>query len=280
MTENNMFSVQDMRLVITGAGGVIGSTIAVALARAGARLCILDFNGEKLRIAEEKIKVHGRNHVAYPCNVFDTKALESIRTEVIRQFGRIDGLLNIAGGASKGASTKTEFCTGETAVEDTFFGMNLSDFQNTADLNFMGSVIPCQVFGEAMMRQQSGNIINISSMGAIRPLTKSPAYCAGKAAITNFTLWLAVHLSKSNIRVNAIAPGFFLTDQNRFLLVDEKSGEFTRRGVRIIDHTPLGKLGNPEDLVSTVFWLLSGSSSFVTGAVIPVDGGFSAYSGV
>jgi NAD(P)-dependent dehydrogenase (short-subunit alcohol dehydrogenase family) len=218
--------------------------------------------------------------LAYPCNVFDTKALEDIRAEVIRLFGGIDGLLNIAGGASKGASTKTEFSTGETALEDTFFGMNLPDFQNTADLNFMGSVIPCKVFGEEMARQQSGNIINISSMGAIRPLTKSPAYCAGKAAITNFTLWLAVHLSKSNIRVNAIAPGFFLTDQNRFLLVDEASGEFTRRGMRIIEHTPLGKLGIPEDLISTVFWLLSGSSSFVTGAVIPVDGGFSAYSGV
>lgn len=275
-----MFSVRDKHIIITGAGGVIGSTIALALAKAGARLCILDFNEEKLKITEQMIRVAGGNHLAFTCNVFDVTAMEKIKIEILKEFGRIDGLLNIAGGATKGASTKAEFLTAETPFEDSFFGVNLSDFQATSDLNFMGSVIPAKVFGETMARQQSGTIINISSMGAFRPLTKSPAYCAGKAAITNFTLWLAVHLSKSNIRVNAIAPGFFLTEQNRFLLIDEASGEFTPRGKRIVDHTPLGKLGNPEDLLSTVFWLLSDESSFVTGAVIPVDGGFSAYNGI
>ncbi|MDX9880837.1 MAG: SDR family oxidoreductase [Prolixibacteraceae bacterium] len=275
-----MFSVKHKCIIITGAGGVIGSTIAIALAKSGARLCILDFNEEKLKITEEKIRIFGENHLAFACNVFDVTALKKIEVEILKEFGRIDGLLNVAGGATKGASAKTEFLTTETPLEDTFFGINLSDFQATTDLNFMGSVIPSKVFGEAMARQQSGNIINISSMGAIRPLTKSPAYCAGKAAISNFTLWLAVHLSKSNIRVNAIAPGFFLTEQNRFLLIDEASGEFTPRGKRIVDHTPLGKLGNPEDLISTVFWLLSDSSSFVTGSIISVDGGFSAYNGI
>ncbi len=275
-----MFSVKNKCIVITGAGGVIGSTVAVSLAQAGARLCILDFDEEKLKITEEKINEQGVNHLAFQCNVFDVTDLEKIKVEILKEFGRIDGLLNIAGGARKGASTKTEFLASGTPLEDTFFGVNLLDFQATSDLNFMGSVIPTKVFGEAMARQQSGNIINISSMGAIRPLSKSPAYSAGKAAITNFTLWLAVHLSKSNIRVNAVAPGFFLTTQNRFLLFDEASGDLTPRGKRIIDHTPLGKLGKPEDLISTIFWLLSDNSSFITGAIIPVDGGFSAYNGI
>jgi NAD(P)-dependent dehydrogenase (short-subunit alcohol dehydrogenase family) len=275
-----MFSAKNKKIIITGAGGVIGSTIAVSLAKAGARLCILDFNEKNLKIAEKKINAYGNNHLAFTCNVFDTPSLEKVKVNVLKEFRQIDGLLNVAGGASKGASSKTEFLSPGTPLEDSFFGLNLTDFQNTSDLNFMGSVIPTKVFGEAMVKQQSGNIINIGSMGAIRPLTKSPAYCAGKAAITNFTLWLAVHLSKSNIRVNAIAPGFFLTEQNRFLLFDETSGKLTPRGEKIINHTPIGKLGDPKDLVSTVFWLLSDSSSFITGTVIPVDGGFSVYGGI
>lgn len=275
-----MFSVKEKHIIITGAGGVIGSTIAVSLAKAGARLTILDLNGDKLKITEDRINAFGKKNLAFTCDVFDLENLEKVKNKVRNESDRIDGLLNVAGGATKGASTRTEFMTSETAPEDSFFGVSLKDFHTTSDLNFMGSVIPIKVFGEVMAQQQSGNIINISSMGAIRPLTKSPAYCAGKAAITNFTLWLAVHLSKSNIRVNAIAPGFFLTEQNRFLLVDENSGEFTPRGKRIIEHTPLGKLGDPEQLVSTLFWLLSDQSSFITGTIIPVDGGFSAYNGI
>ena len=193
---------------------------------------------------------------------------------------RIDALINVAGGATPGASTKTEFLSNETPFEDSFFGVDPEAFRNTSDLNFLGSVFPSKVFGEVMARQNSGNIINISSMGAIQPLSKSPAYSAGKAAITNFTQWLAVHLSKVNVRVNAIAPGFILTEQNRFLLFDEKTGELTPRGKRIIEHTPQGKLGAPEDLISTIFWLLSEHSSFVTGITVPVDGGFSAYNGI
>ncbi len=165
-------------------------------------------------------------------------------------------------------------------MEDSFFGVNLADFGYTTDLNFLGSVFPTKIFGEAMAKQKNGNIINVSSMSAIQPLSKSPAYSAGKAAISNFTQWLAVHLSKVNVRVNAIAPGFILTEQNRFLLTDEKSGELTPRGKRIVDLTPQGKLGAPKDLITTVFWLLSDESSFITGIIVPVDGGFSAYNGV
>jgi len=277
---DKMFSVKDKHIIITGAGGVIGSTISISLAEAGASLSILDLSEEKLKKTEERIKVFASNHLALKCDVMDVEELQEVKKLMLKKHDRIDALINVAGGVIKNSTTKTEFVSSSTPMEDSFFGINLSDFQATNNLNFIGSVLPIKVFGEEMVKHQGGNIINISSMGAIRPLTKSPAYCAGKAAITNFTQWLAVHLSKSNIRVNAIAPGFLLTEQNRFLLLDENTGELTQRGRRIIDHTPLGKLGYPQQLVSTVFWLLSDSSSFITGAIIPVDGGFSAYSGV
>lgn len=275
-----MFSVKSKQFIVTGASGVLGSAISVALAKSGANLAILGRNEQKLKVTEEKIKIFGGNHLAFACDVLNADELSKINAHILKEFTTIDGLINVAGGATKGASTKTEFLFSDTPLEDSFFGVNLTDFQYTSDLNFMGTVIPAKIFGEAMARQQYGNIINISSMGAIQPLSKSPAYSAGKAAVNNFTQWLAVHLSKSNIRVNAIAPGFILTEQNRFLLFDEKTGELTPRGKRIVDHTPLGKLGNPNDLISTILWLLSAHSSFVTGATIPVDGGFSAYNGI
>ena len=275
-----MFSVKDRCFIVTGASGVIGSAISIAMAKSGANLAILGRNEQKLKVTLGSINVFGGNHHAFACDVLKAEELSKINMEILKEFPRIDGLINVAGGAAKGASTKAEFLYSDTPLEDSFFGMSLSDFQNTSDLNFMGTVIPAKIFGEAMARQQFGNIINISSMGAIQPLSKSPAYSAGKAAVNNFTQWLAVHLSKSNIRVNAIAPGFILTEQNRFLLFDEKTGELTPRGRRIIAHTPLGRLGNPEDLISTIFWLLSERSSFITGATIPVDGGFSAYNGI
>jgi len=275
-----MFSVKNKLFIVTGASGVIGTAISVALAKSGANLAILGRNEQKLQLTLGKINVYGGNHHAFACDVMKPEELSKINSDILKEFKEIDGLINVAGGATKGASTKVEFLYSDTPLEDSFFGVNISDFQYTSDLNFMGTVIPAKIFGEAMARQQFGNIINISSMGAIQPLSKSPAYSAGKAAINNFTQWLAVHLSKSNIRVNAIAPGFILTEQNRFLLFDEKTGELTPRGKRIVDHTPLGKLGDPEDLISTIFWLLSDHSSFVTGATIPVDGGFSAYNGI
>jgi NAD(P)-dependent dehydrogenase (short-subunit alcohol dehydrogenase family) len=275
-----MFSVKDKYFIVTGASGVIGSAISVALAKSGANLAILGRNEQKLNDTLEKINAFGGNHHAFACDVLKAEELSNINVEILKQFPTIDGLINVAGGAAKGASTKAEFLYPDTQLEDSFFGINLSDFQQTSDLNFMGTVIPAKIFGEVMAQQQFGNIINISSMGAIQPLSKSPAYSAGKAAVNNFTQWLAVHLSKSNIRVNSIAPGFILTEQNRFLLFDEKSGELTPRGKRIVAHTPLGKLGHPDDLISTIFWLLSEHSSFITGATIPVDGGFSAYNGI
>ena len=266
--------------MVTGASGVIGSAISVALAKKGARVIILGRNKEKLHSTFLKISEHGKNNLHFICDVLDVKSLEIVNDKILKEVFKIDALINVAGGAAKGASTKAEFLTPEIPFEDSFFGVNLDDFGATADLNFMGSVIPTKVFAESMAKQQSGNIINMSSMGAIQPLSKSPAYSAGKAAISNFTQWLAVHLSKVNVRVNAIAPGFILTEQNRFLLFDESSGELTPRGKRIVEHTPQGKLGAPDDLISTIFWLLSDKSSFITGITVPVDGGFSAYNGI
>lgn len=275
-----MFSVKEKTIIITGASGVIGSAISIALAKKGAQVIILGRNKEKLQATFNKISEHGENHLQFVCDVLDIKSLEPVREQILQEIPKIDALINVAGGATKGASTKTEFLTSETPLKDSFFGINLNDFAYTTDLNFMGSVIPSKVFAESMAKYQNGNIINISSMGAIQPLSKSPAYSAGKAAISNFTQWLAVHLSKVNVRVNAIAPGFILTEQNRFLLFDENSGELTARGKRIVDHTPQGKLGAPDDLISTIFWLLADETSFVTGITVPVDGGFSAYNGI
>lgn len=275
-----MFSVKDKNIIVTGASGVIGSAISVALAKHGARIILLGRNEKKLKLTFNKVNKYGSDHFQFVCDVLNTESLEEINVKIKSKFKTIDALINVAGGATKGASTKAEFLSDQTPFEDSFFGINLPEFKTTSDLNFLGSVYPSKIFGESMARQKNGNIINISSMGAIQPLSKSPAYSAGKAAISNFTQWLAVHLSKVNVRVNAIAPGFILTEQNRFLLFDEKTGELTARGKRIVDHTPQGKLGDPEQIISTIFWLLAEESSFITGITVPVDGGFSAYNGI
>ncbi len=275
-----MFSVKNKIIVVTGASGVIGTAVSAALAKNGAQVIILGRSESKLQSTYKMIAESGGNHLQFVCDVLDINSLEMVRERILKEVNKIDAIINIAGGAAKGASTKAEFLNSQTPFEDSFFGVNLADFGYTVDLNFLGSVYPSKVFGEIMARQNSGNIINISSMGAFQPLSKSPAYSAGKAAISNFTQWLAVHLSKVNVRVNAIAPGFILTEQNRFLLFDEKTGELTARGKRIVEHTPQGKLGNPEDLISTIFWLLADETSFVTGVIVPVDGGFSAYNGI
>lgn len=275
-----MFSVKNKTIIVTGASGVIGSAVSEALAEKGAQMVLLGRNEKKLQETFGKISQTGGNHLQFVCDVLDIDSLARVLEKLFSLVQQIDALINIAGGATPGASAKSEFLKPDTPFEDSFFGIDDQAFRTTSDLNFLGSVYPIKVFGELMARQKSGNIINISSMGAIQPLSKSPAYSAGKAAITNFTQWLAVHLSKVNVRVNAIAPGFILTEQNRFLLFDEKTGELTPRGKRIVDRTPQGKLGNPEDLISTILWLLSDYSSFITGAIIPVDGGFSAYNGI
>ena len=212
--------------------------------------------------------------LAVQCDVLDKASLEAARNAVMARFGRVDILVNGAGGNKEQATTSCDL---------SFFDLSPDAIRWVFDLNFLGTLLPSQVFGKSMAERGEGCILNVSSMNAFRPLTRIPAYSAAKAAVSNFTQWLAVHMAQEyspNIRVNALAPGFFLTEQNRFLLTDEASGELTPRGRIIIEHTPMGRFGDPEDLLGTVLWLLSSASSFVTGVVVPVDGGFSAYSGV
>jgi NAD(P)-dependent dehydrogenase (short-subunit alcohol dehydrogenase family) len=206
--------------------------------------------------------------------VLKKEALANAAAQISKEFGRIDYLINAAGGNHPKATTNPE---------NSFFNLPEDALRFTSDLNLLGTILPSQVFGKIMSDQKSGVILNVSSMNAFRPLTRIPAYSAAKAAVSNFTQWLAVHLAQEyspNIRVNAIAPGFFLTEQNRFLLTEKDTGNLTARGQSIISHTPMGRFGEPKDLLGTVLWLLSDASAFVTGIVVPVDGGFSAFSGV
>lgn len=268
--------------VITGGGGVIGTTIALNLAKLGAKITILDYQKEQCdncaQILGEKIGVEVKCIVA---NVLDKDTLLDARKEINDEYGKIDVLVNAAGGNNPGATTKVEFMTPENFMnfDDNFFGLNMKGFNDVFNLNFIGTLLPTMVFAEDMVNR-GGSVINVSSMNSLRPLTKIPAYSAAKASINNFTQWLAVHLAKVNIRVNAIAPGFLLTKQNEFLLVDKETGKLTERGNKIIDSTPMERFGEPEEMVGTVLYLMSDLSKFVTGTVIPVDGGFNAYSGV
>jgi len=268
--------------IITGGGGVIGTAICKALAGVGVKIAILDLvvdNANKL--AHEIVHDFDSQAIGVEANVLDKESLIKAKKIVLEKFGRIDILINGAGGNSPKATTKVEEITpGMTDLSGTFFGLELEGFQKVFDLNFQGTLLPTMVFAEDMVTQGSGIVLNISSMNAFRPLTKIPAYSAAKASINNFTEWLAVHFAKAGVRVNGIAPGFFITNQNRFLLIDEATGGLTARGNKIISGTPMGKFGEPEDLQGTVLYLLSDVSKFVTGITIPVDGGFNAYSGV
>jgi NAD(P)-dependent dehydrogenase (short-subunit alcohol dehydrogenase family) len=214
--------------------------------------------------------------------VLDRASLEEIRKKIVDEVGEIDMLINGAGGNSPKATTKLEQITEEELdqLEDGFFGLELEGFQKVFDLNFTGTLLPTLVFTRDMVARQKGVVLNVSSMNAYKPLTKIPAYSAAKASINNFTEWLAVHFAKVGVRVNAIAPGFFLTNQNRFLVTDEQTGALTPRGEKIISNTPMGVFGEPEDLNGTVLFLLSDMSNFITGICIPVDGGYSAFGGV
>ena len=277
MNLNELTKIYDFTgktVIVTGGTGVIGGEIACGLLGCGANVAMMDRN---TKLADEMVhqieSSVGQVIVVYG-NVLKREILEKTGRKIIERFGKIDFLINAAGGNHPDATTKPEL---------SFFDLPEKALQFTSDLNLMGTILPSQVFGKYMAEQKEGVIVNISSMNALRPLTRIPAYSAAKAAVTNFTQWLAVHMAQEyspNIRVNAIAPGFFLTHQNRFLLTDEKSGKLTSRGKSIIDHTPMGRFGHPEDLLGTIFWLLSPASKFVTGIVVPVDGGFSAFSGV
>jgi len=270
----NLFELKDESVVITGGGGVLCGTIAKALAGVGAKIAVLDLIQEAAENIANQIRSEGGTAIAVKCNVLEKDGLTAASKKVIKEFGKVDILINGAGGNKKEATTSAEL---------SFFDLPPEAIRFVFDLNFLGTLLPSQVFAKHMAEKGEGVILNVSSMNAFRPLTKVPAYSAAKAAVSNFTQWLAVHMCQNyskNIRVNAIAPGFFLTEQNRFLLTDEKSGELTARGKTIIDHTPMGRFGEPEELIGTCLWLLSDEAKFVTGIVVPIDGGFSAFSGV
>jgi NAD(P)-dependent dehydrogenase (short-subunit alcohol dehydrogenase family) len=269
--------------VITGGAGVLGNSIARGLAAAGVVTVVLDINEEAAKATAEAISSElGTKSYAFKANVLDRSSLEEVKERIIAEVGEIDLLINGAGGNSPKATTKLEQLTGQDLdrLEEGFFGLELEGFQRVFDLNFTGTLLPTLVFTRDMVQRQKGVVLNVSSMNAYKPLTKIPAYSAAKSSINNFTEWLAVHFAKVGVRVNAIAPGFFLTNQNRFLLTDEQSGKLTDRGNKIIANTPMGIFGEPEDLNGTVLYLLSGLSGFVTGICIPVDGGYSAFGGV
>jgi len=269
--------------VITGGAGVLGTVIAKGLASVGVKIAIVDLNKEMAdKVAAEIEKESGSKSIGVEANVLDKASLEKAKKEINEKLGKIDLLINGAGGNSPKATTQVEKIEKENLneLEKTFYGLQLDGFKHVFDLNFTGTLLPTMVFTLDMLENQKGAILNISSMNAYKPLTKIPAYSAAKAAINNLTEWLAVHFSKIGIRVNGVAPGFFLTNQNRFLLTDEKTGELTPRGHKILTNTPMEKFGEPEDLQGAVNFLLSDLAKFITGVTIPVDGGFNAYSGV
>ena len=269
--------------VLTGGAGVIGASLVRGLASVGVKTAIVDLNEEAAsKLAAEVEKESGVTTIGVGASVLDKDSLIAAKKVINEKLGKINFLINGAGGNSPMATTKLEEMTPDSLsqLENTFYGLNMDGFQKVYDLNFKGTLLPSMVFTMDMLEASKGGVLNISSMNAFKPLTKIPAYSAAKASINNFTEWLAVHLAKTGIRVNAIAPGFFLTNQNRFLLTDEKTGAPTARGIKIVSSTPMGKYGEPDHLIGSMLYLLSDISSFVTGICIPVDGGYSAYGGV
>jgi len=274
--------LKDKVCVVTGGCGVIGTTFTEALIKAGVKVAIVDYKKGKCEdCTRELARKNGSPVLCLVANVLNEQELTDAKEKVNAEFGKVDILINGAGGNSPKATTANEFMNEENIsdLSKSFFGLDLDGFKNVFDLNFLGTVLPTMVFAKDMIGR-GGTVLNISSMNSYRPLTKIPAYSAAKASINNLTEWLAVHFAKVNIRVNAIAPGFFLTNQNRFLMIDEKTGELSARANKIMAGTPMGRFGEPEDLIGTLLFLLSDLSKYITGVIIPVDGGFNAYSGV
>lgn len=270
----SLFQLKGKTAVITGGGGILGTAISSGLARAGARVAVLERRAEKAQRMAAIIREAGGEALPVQCDVLNKEMVLAAAERVQAEFGPADILINGAGGNKPEATT---------SAETSFFDLPGQAVETVFNLNFIGALLPSQVFGRGMAQNRQGVIINISSMNAFRPLTRVPAYSAAKAAISNFTLWLAVHMAQEYspaIRVNAIAPGFFETAQNHYLLHDQQTGKLTPRGQAIISHTPMNRFGAPEDLVGTVLWLVSPAAAFVTGVVVPIDGGFSAFSGV
>ena len=265
-------------VVITGAGGVICSTLAKALARLGAKVMLLDINLEAAQEVEKEINKEGYISKAFKANVLEKDSLESVKEEINKEFGKVDILINGAGGNNPKATTNNEYH--DNLSDKSFFDLDPKGVEFVFDLNFLGTFIPTQTFAKDMIGNTEASILNISSMNAYHPLTKIPAYSGAKAAVSNFTEWLSVHFSKVGIRVNAIAPGFFVTNQNRSLLFDI-DGNPTPRTNKILSQTPMGRFGEVEELVDATLFLLDPvKASFITGIVLPIDGGFNAYSGV
>jgi len=283
MLENvsSLFSLKERVAVITGGGGDLCSTMSRALSIAGCKVAVLDILLSKAEVVAEAIRAEGGIAQAYACDVLDEASLKSAYEAICSSLGVPDILINGAGGNNPKGSTKAEFLDPEKLDDpesSNFFDLDFDGVRKTFDLNFLGTFLPTKVFSRGMVEKGKGAILNISSMGAFNPLTQVGAYSAAKAAVANFTKWLAVHFARTGVRVNALAPGFFMTEQLRFLHIDQKTGEPTPRSRKVIAHTPMGRYGNPEDLLGAVIYLLSDSASFVTGAVLPIDGGFSSYS--
>ena len=279
----NLSSLKDKTCVMTGGTGVLGSAIVDSLAGAGINLVLISRSKEKVeKMASGLSKKYKINALGLVSDVNDKDTLLKVKENTIKEFGSIDFLINCAGGNFPKATSGREYLEENdlSHLENTFFGLDLMDIKKVFDLNFLGSLLPTMIFSDVMVKNKSGSIINISSMSAFKPLTKIVAYSAAKSSINNFTQWLAVHFARVNVRVNAVAPGFFLTEQNRFLLTDEKTGELTARGKKIISLTPMQRFGNADELQGIVLFLLSDYAKFITGIIVPVDGGFSAYSGV
>ncbi len=267
------FDISGQVAVITGAGGIICGVMAREMAKKGAKVALLDLFVENAQKIADEINAAGGDAIAVKANVLDRASLEEARDAVVAKYGHIDILINGAGGNKKQATVSPEL---------DFFHLDVDAFKWVFDLNVTGAVLTTMVFGELLAKQGSGNVINIASMATYHPLTNTVAYCGAKAAVANFTEWMATHFNQNyskNIRVNAIAPGFLLTTQNRFLMQKE-DGTPTDRGQRVLNKTPMGRYGDPEEMAGPVIWLCSESASFVNGAVIPVDGGFSAFWGI
>ena len=270
----SLYDFTDCTVVVTGGAGVLGSEIACALVGCNANVVLLDRDIELAKKVIERFPkvVKGRAVRVYG-DVLNVESLHRANETIRAEFNAVDILINAAGGNHPSATTSADL---------SFFDLPLDALRHVGDLNLLGTILPCQVFGRGMAERGEGVILNISSMNALRPLTRIPAYSAAKAAVTNFTQWLAVHMAQNyspRIRVNALAPGFFVGEQNRRLLLNE-DGSLTPRGQTILDHTPMNRFGTPEDLFGATLWLLSPAASFVTGTVIPIDGGFSAFGGV
>jgi NAD(P)-dependent dehydrogenase (short-subunit alcohol dehydrogenase family) len=269
-----LFDLSGLVAVVTGGAGILCSSLCRGLAEHGVKVAILDINQQQADRLAKEIVQEGGEAIGIHCDVKNRPSLEAAASQVLGAWGKVDILINGAGGNNPGATTRPDL---------PFFDIPIDALEGVFSLNILGTMQASQAFGRYMAEQKRGSILNISSMNASRPLTRIPAYSAAKAAVSNFTQWLAVHMAleySAAIRVNAIAPGFFLTDQNHYLLMDKQTGELTERGQAIITHTPMKRFGIPENLMGAVIWLLSPASSFVTGIVVPIDGGFSAYSGI